>query len=49
MTCYRITFRDSFNKEHTLPVVSENAVKACSDLVLLGFDLKRVTHTFPAQ
>ena len=48
MTCYRITWRDSRNQEHTLPVISENAVKACSDLMLLGYDLKKVTHSFPS-
>ena len=48
MTCYRITFRDSRNKEQSLPVVSENAVKAVSDLILLGYDLQKVTHSFPS-
>ena len=48
MTTYRITFRDSSNREHTLPVISTNAVKACSDLILLGYDLQKVVHSFPS-
>ena len=48
MTTYRITWRDSDNKEHTMPIMSTNAVKACSDLMLLGYDLKKVVHSFPS-
>ena len=49
MTTYRITWRDSHNKEHCMPIISTNAVKACSDLMLLGYDLKKVVHSYPAQ
>ena len=48
MTTYRITFKDKTGKERTLPVISTNAVKACSDLILLRYDLQKVVHSFPS-
>jgi len=48
MTCYRITYRDAQYKEHTHPVISESASQAVADLARLGYQIKKVTHSFPS-
>ena len=48
MTCYRITYRDSQHKEHTLPVIQDSAFKAVEDLQRLGYDIQKVTCSFPS-
>ena len=48
MTCYRITYRDRLYKEHTLPVYAPNAYEAVASLKHLGYDITKVTHSFPS-
>ena len=48
MTCYRITFRDRQYKEHSLPVYAESAYEAVASLKQLGYDITKVTHSFPS-
>jgi urease accessory protein UreH len=48
MTCYRITYRDAQYKEHTHPVISSSATQAVADLTKLGYQITRVTHSFPS-
>lgn len=49
MTCYRITYRDKFYKEHTMPVYAPSAFAAVASLRQLGYDITKVTHSFPSK
>jgi hypothetical protein len=48
MTCYQITFKGVDGQEQTLPVISTSAVQAVADLGTLGYQVRKVTHCFPA-
>ena len=48
MTTYRITFRNKYGNEETVPVISSSAVQAVADLHTLGFKVHKVTYCFPA-
>ena len=48
MTCYRITYRDRQYKEHTLPVYAPSAFAAVASLKQLGYDVTKVTNSFPS-
>ena len=49
MTCYRITYRDAQYKEHTYPVYAESAFAAVASLKQLGYEVTKVTHSFPSK
>ena len=49
MTCYRITYRDHQYKEHSLPVYAPSAYEAVASLTQLGYDIQKVTHSFPSK
>ena len=49
MTCYRITFRDRNYKTHELPVYASTAYEAVASLQQLGYEVAKVTHSFPSK
>jgi hypothetical protein len=49
MTTYRVTFRNKYGNEETVPVISSSAVQAVVDLQTLGYKFHKVTYCFPAS
>ena len=44
-----LTYRDHQYKEHSLPVYAESAFAAVASLKQLGYDITKVTHSFPSK
>lgn len=47
VTLYRITYRDRYNVENSLPIIAHNVREAMEWFVRLQPEAFRITHTFP--
>jgi len=45
---YRITYRDRNYTTHEMPVMATSAHQAVASLQQLGYDVTKVTHSFPS-